>query len=102
MGSKRAEVLRDGSRRRGYTEAEKSRMVAEAFRPGVVVLEAARRLGVDVSLLYRWRRHSRVTPAPAPGFLMIADTTCEPGARVASEVCKRGRSPIFQCCGVGD
>lgn len=92
MGSKRAEVLRDGSRRRGYTEAEKARMMAEAFRPGVVVSEAARRLGVDVSLLYRWRRLSRVTPSP--GFLMIADTTGEAGARVAPEVSRAGRLEI--------
>jgi len=54
-------------------------MVAEAFGPGVVVPEAARRLGVDVSLLYRWRRSSWVTPSPVPGFLMIAATT---GARL--------------------
>ena len=55
MAYQRIEVLTGTERRRNYTPAEKVRMVEEAFRPGVVVTEAARRLGVHESLLYRWR-----------------------------------------------
>lgn len=46
MAYQRVEVLSGAERRRTYTPAEKVRMVEEAFRPGVVVTEAARRLGV--------------------------------------------------------
>ena len=35
---------------------DRLRLVAEAFRPGAVVIEVARRHQVDESLLYRWRR----------------------------------------------
>ena len=55
MAYQQVEILTGTERRRNYTPAEKVRMVEEAFRPGVVVTEAARRLGVHESLLYRWR-----------------------------------------------
>ena len=64
MTYQRIEVLSGTERRRSYTPAEKARLVEEAFRPGVVVTEAARRLGVDESLLYRWRRSMRVELVP--------------------------------------
>src|SRR3954454_2943990 len=76
MTYQRIEVLSGTERRRSYTPAEKARLVEEAFRPGVVVTEAARRLGVDESLLYRWRR-SMMAPPPAaavPGFVAVAIT----------------------------
>ena len=44
MAYQRVEVLTGTERRRNYTPAEKVRMVEEAFRPGVVVTEATRRL----------------------------------------------------------
>lgn len=56
MSYQRIEVLTGSERRRQYTAAEKERLVDAAFRPGVVASEAARRLGVHESLLYRWRR----------------------------------------------
>lgn len=47
-------------------------MVEEAFRPGVVVTDAARRLGVHESLLYRWRRMMTPVGTPAePGFAAV-------------------------------
>ncbi|WP_029007526.1 IS66-like element accessory protein TnpA [Azospirillum halopraeferens] len=79
MAYQRIEVLTGNERRRRYTPAEKARMVEEAFRPGVVVIEAARRFGVHESLLYRWRRLMTaaagaaefvpvtITPEPAEG-----------------------------------
>jgi transposase len=76
MTYQRIEVLSGTERRRSYTPAEKARLVEEAFRPGVVVTEAARRLGVDESLLYRWRRSMMVPPpaAAVPGFVAVAIT----------------------------
>lgn len=44
MAYTRIEVLTGRERRYGYTAAEKARMIDEAFRPGVVVADAARRL----------------------------------------------------------
>ncbi|MDW7557782.1 transposase, partial [Azospirillum brasilense] len=61
MAYQRVEVLTGTERRRNYTPAEKVRMVEEAFRPGVVVTEAARRLGVHESLLYCWRGLMKAT-----------------------------------------
>jgi len=94
MAYERVEVFAGRARRRGYTAIEKSRMIAEAFRPGVVVADAARRLGVDASLLYRWRRLSEEEASTAPRFLAVADTTGESGARVAPEASRTGRLEI--------
>jgi transposase len=94
MAYERFEVFTGRARRRGYTAIEKSRMIAEAFLPGVVVADAARRLGVDASQLYRWRRLSEEEPSTAPRFLVVADTTGEVGERVASEPSRSGRLEI--------
>ncbi|MFX5918577.1 transposase, partial [Acinetobacter baumannii] len=61
MAYQRVEVLTGTERRRNYTPAEKVWMVKEAFRPGVVVTEVARRLGEHESLLYRWRGLMKAT-----------------------------------------
>jgi transposase len=73
MAYQRVEILTGSERRRTYTAAEKARLVAEAFRPGVVVKEAARRLGVHESLLYRWRQTLGRLPGPTsiPEFLAV-------------------------------
>jgi transposase len=72
MAYQRIEVLTGTERRRSYTPSQKVRMVDEAFRPGVVVSDAARRLGVHESLLYRWRRMmTPVEAAAEPGFAAV-------------------------------
>lgn len=72
MAYQRVEVLTGTERRRSYTPSQKVRMVDEAFRPGVVVTDAARRLGVHESLLYRWRRMMTPVDAPVePGFAAV-------------------------------
>jgi transposase len=80
MAYQRVEVLTGRERRRSYTPAEKVRMVEEAFRPGVVVTEAARRLGVHESLLYRWRDLMKVggTPVAEPPSFVAVTITPEP------------------------
>ena len=82
MAYQRVEVLTGTERRRNYTPTEKVRMVEEAFRPGVVVMEAARRLGVHESLLYRWRRlmKAAVSAAAEPSNFVAVTITPEPKA----------------------
>ena len=55
-------------------------MVEEAFRPGVVVTEAARRLGVHESLLYRWRglMEASGTTVAEPSSFVTVTVTPEP------------------------
>src|ERR1700678_406322 len=50
-------------RRRRWSKAEKSRIVAETLMPGAVVCEVARRHGVAQSLLFTWRRQARAPEA---------------------------------------
>jgi transposase len=60
------EVITSVERRRRWSSAEKARLVVAMDEPGGVVTEIAREAGVDVSLLYRWRRQladERETPA---------------------------------------
>lgn len=74
MSYQRVEFLTGTERRRSYTPDEKARLVEEAFRPGVMVAAAARRLGVHESLLYRWRRELCVPVEPGvedTGFLPV-------------------------------
>src|SRR3954463_2111962 len=67
MAYQRVEILTGSERRRNYPPAEKVRIVEEAFRPGVIVKDVARRLGIHESLLYRWRRLMRAA-APTGGL----------------------------------
>jgi transposase len=69
MAYQRVEVITGVGRRRSYSAAEKQRLVEEAFRPGVTVVDYARQQGLCASLLHRWRRQARQGPAeplPAP------------------------------------
>jgi transposase len=75
MTYQRIEVLTGIPRRRRYSAAEKMQMVEAAFRPGVVVAQAARHLGVHPSLLHRWRRLMAQDPSAAsPGFIPVTVT----------------------------
>ena len=53
------------------------RIVEEAFRPGVIVKDVARRLGIHESLLYRWRRLMRAT-SPTGGLPSFVPVTVTP------------------------
>ena len=104
MTYQRVEILTGSERRRNYTPAEKVRIVEEAFRPGVIVKDVARRLGIHESLLYRWRRLMRaaaptgnlptfvpvtITPEPdmaEPSALPSATSPPSPAAAVAGAV----------------
>ena len=73
MTYQRVEILTGSERRRNYTPAEKVRIVEEAFRPGVIVKDVARRLGIHESLLYRWRRLMKATSPTSglPAFVAV-------------------------------
>ncbi len=77
MAYQRVEILTGSERRRNYTPAEKVRIVEEAFRPGVIVKDVARRLGIHESLLYRWRRLMRAAP-PTGGLPPFVPMTVTP------------------------
>jgi transposase len=73
MARQRIELITGTERRRRYTDADKLRLVAEAFRPGAVVIEVARRHQADESLLYRWRRLATqgLLTAELPAFMPV-------------------------------
>jgi len=50
------EVLEGPTGRKQRSEAERARIAAESFRPGVSVSEVARRYGATRSQVYDWRR----------------------------------------------
>ena len=74
MTYQRVEVITGSEKRRAYSVEDKARLVAEAFRPGVVASEVARRYGLNVSLLYRWRRQieeEQASPSPGPAVNFV-------------------------------
>ena len=56
MTMTRAEVITSVDRRRRWSAADKERLVATSFEPGVSVSEVARAAGLHVSQLFRWRK----------------------------------------------
>jgi transposase len=61
-------VMTGPERRRRWSLDERHRIMAEAFAPGAVVLDVARRNEVSTSLLYKWRRQLSVEES-GTGFL---------------------------------
>jgi transposase len=49
-------LLTGPERRRRWSVAERETILAEAFGPGGVVADVARRFDIATSLIYRWRR----------------------------------------------
>jgi transposase len=72
----RVEVLGAAERRRRWSFADKARIVAETFEPGVSVCAVARRHGIAQGLLFTWRRQAREGrlggSEPAPFFVPVA------------------------------
>jgi transposase len=78
-------VITGLEKRRQFTDEEKLRLVEEAFQPSVKATEVARRQGVDVSLLYRWRRQFFGPQPRLPAFMPITVATDEPSPEDAPE-----------------
>ncbi|MBM3565341.1 MAG: transposase [Alphaproteobacteria bacterium] len=73
MANPMAENLAEGAapmvggtaRRRQFSEEAKRRIVGEAGQPGGSMSGVARRYGIDLRLLFRWRRALGLEPPPA-------------------------------------
>ena len=85
MTIQRVEVITGQERRRQFSDEEKLRLVEEAFQPGVKATEVARRLGVDVSLLYRWRRQFFGQQPRLPAFTPITVAADTPAPEEVAE-----------------
>lgn len=72
QGFRRIEVLTGTARRRRWSSAEKSAIVAESFAPEAVTSDIALRHGVHRNQLYGWRRELRLA-AGATGALAVPE-----------------------------
>ena len=91
MAKNRIEVITSVERRRRWSATDKARLVAAMNEPGAIASEIAREAGVDMSLLYRWRRQLtgevgtpafvplRITPDAGDAAPMSAPI-CDPAA----------------------
>jgi len=70
------QVITGAERRRRWSEEQKRTLVAEAFAPGAVVADVARRADVSSTLLYRWRRQFI---AGSPDFAQVLLAGPAPG-----------------------
>ncbi|MBB6305786.1 MULTISPECIES: IS66-like element accessory protein TnpA [Rhizobium] len=61
-------LLTGPERRRRWSLEDRSQILAEAFAPGAVVSEVARRFEVSTGLIYTWRRQVLVQQAE-PAFV---------------------------------
>jgi transposase len=83
----RVEVISGPERRRAWSEEQKRALVAEAFAPGAIVAEVARRADIQPGQIYRWRRE---LCDGASGFAAVivapGDSVAAPAASPAIEV----------------
>jgi transposase len=67
-------VYSEVERRRRWSDEERLQILSEAFSPGAVVTQVARRYDVSTALIYTWRRKLLEAQEPAsaassdPGF----------------------------------
>jgi transposase len=74
---RRIELITGTSRRRRWSDDERTRILAESFEPGANVSAVARRHGVNGGLLHYWRKQARTrareaAQADAPLFIPVA------------------------------
>jgi transposase len=89
----RIEVVTSVERRRRWSSGDKTRLVSALNEPGSVASEIAREAGVDVSLLYRWRRQLAMAD-DAPTFVPV-QVTPDPGSLepMSAPVCEPPSPP---------
>ena len=78
----RAMILTGPERRRSWPDGLRAEILAEAFRPGAVVSEVARRYDVSTSRIYTWRKELMASD-PLPDFVEAFVT---PSSPVSEEV----------------
>jgi transposase len=69
-------VVMGPERRRRWRPEEKLALVAEAFAPGAIVSDVARRRGVATSLLYDWRRQTMGGAGFVPAVITDEGEAC--------------------------
>ena len=62
---RRVEIFTGAGRRRGWSAADKARIVAESYEPGETVSGVARRHALSAQQLFGWRRAARLAIAGA-------------------------------------
>ena len=74
----RIEVITGTGRRRSWSRRRKEAIVLETLEEGVSVSEVARRHGVDVSQVFKWRRDAGLrSRPPASGAVAFAPLLIE-------------------------
>jgi transposase-like protein len=81
--------------RRRFSDEDKRRIVDEASQPGSTVSQTARRYGVAVRVLFRWKEALKPEPAFVPVQVTDAGTSAEvPAAASGSEINERSAPGI--------
>jgi len=70
---------RDG-RRRKFTDDDKRRILAEADRPGTNTSEVARRYGIAVRVLFRWKQELAQPAEPVFVSVVVSDARQDTGS----------------------
>ncbi|ESQ82215.1 IS66-like element accessory protein TnpA [Asticcacaulis benevestitus] len=70
-------ILTGPERRRSWPDGLRAEILAEAFRPGAVVSEVARRYDVSTSRIYTWRKELMEAPGSV-GFVEAIVTSSSP------------------------
>ena len=101
MAMNRIEVVTSVERRRRWSAADKARLVAAINERGAVASEIARDAGVDVSLLYRWRR--QLTGGSDTPLFVPVQVTPEPDnlAPMRAPVCELPAPPPSASIAIG-
>ena len=73
--------------RRSWSRAEKSRIIAKAFRPGASAADVARSYGLNANQLFNWRRALAASAKGRGGSVAKASTT-------ALAACSAGMVPV--------
>ena len=84
MAASEARIEIVGERRRAYAAEFRARLVAASLAPGAQVRELARRHGVCVSLIYRWRRSAAPARMARPGAQPGASGPTMPGKTIVA------------------
>ena len=70
-------VLTGPERRRKWSPAEREAILLEAFSPGGVVADVARRFDISTSVIYRWRQSCRAKATPAFAPVVVTEPRAE-------------------------
>src|ERR1051325_7339705 len=89
---RRMEVFTDAGRRRSWSAAEKSSIIAESYGAGETVCAVARRHGLTPQQLFAWRRLARRSALLSPPmFVPAVVETSEPAAPPPAKAPRRAR-----------